>query len=226
VLPLPAKRRGRWGNRSGRSDDPATRRKVRLRGRPNVSVNSQYKPPTGREGGRVAVGVSSLRRAGFTSFIVNEYRHLKHYRPGQDRRDGGGLPGGGAVIKLRQRGHPSGRRPRHGFALTRESSSHLQAPWRDFFVFKVTRRTGGATDRRESWRGEERGRLGRGEWGRWSPASDLRVTRSWGFGGGGFGSLPTPLSPLPPDCAPIGSGQLGQHAVLPLYPSPPYSRVG
>jgi hypothetical protein len=81
VLPLPAKRRGRWGNRSGRSDDPATRRKVRLRGRPNVSVNSQYKPPTGREGGRVAVGVSRLRRAGFTSFIVNEYRHFKASSP-------------------------------------------------------------------------------------------------------------------------------------------------
>ena len=81
VLPLLEKRRGRWGNRSGRSDAPATRRKVRLRGRPNMSVNSQYEPPTGREGGRVSVGVSRLSRAGFTSFIVNEYRHFQASSP-------------------------------------------------------------------------------------------------------------------------------------------------
>ena len=192
MLPLPAKRRGRWGNRSGRSDDPATRRKVRLRGRPNVSVNSQYKPPTGREGGRVAVGVSSLRRAGFTSFIVNEYRHLKHYRPGQDRRDGGGLPGGGAVIKLRQRGHPSGRRPRHGFALTRESSSHLQAPWRDFLALKssaVDRRGGGPARIPE---GRRTGATWARRVGTMVPSEGPSGTRSWGFG-----SLPTPFRRYP-----------------------------
>jgi hypothetical protein len=140
---------------------------------------------------------------------------LRHLRPGQDRRDAGGLPGGGAVGNLCQRGHPSGRRPRHGFALTRKFSSHLQAPWRDFLASKssaVDRRGGGPARILE---GRRTGATWARRVGTMVPSERPSGTRSWGSAVGVRFS-PYPLSPLPPDCAPIGSGQLGQHGVLPL----------
>ena len=158
---------------------------------------------------------------------------LRHPRRGQDRRDAGGLPGGGAVGNLCQRGHASGRRPRHGFALTRKFSSHLRTPWRDFSVFKVTRQTGGAEARRESWRGEERGDLG-------TASGDDGPQRAT-FAGEvmapavGVGFSPYPLSPpRHPPGSRVGSREPGQQAGLPpeaprrppLNPTPAWRRQG
>lgn len=140
------------------------------------------------------MGVSSLRRAGFTSLIVNEYRHFKHHRRDQDRRDAGGLHGGGAVGNLCQRGHASGRRPRHGFALTRKSSSRLQAPWRDFSSLKLRGGPAGRRTGENPGGAKNGGDLGAasGDDGAQRATSGYEVmgVRRWGFG-----SPTTPLSP-------------------------------